>query len=265
MVSIVKAQFLVVLGEQSYPVVVRYEPGDFIVEIKKLIIVELKSTRPNAFGRMDIDVDWLTLKTWNGDVILTDEIPEGNKFLAELALDQAIGGKAFLTLTDDKLKSWGLSALGKREELLALSGAENKLGIVVDVFPRGPELDCSSSDVILQFLESEMLDPSKTNSRPHILLDQSLDFTMVGREDAIRVAQDCFKSIIDAWWQRRTDIVFQFAQVFLDQGKLVCWRKAAFFFKKWSWITFSSVIVPYFNGFSPQAVEACMSIQESFS
>eukprot|EP00475_Leptophrys_vorax_P020122 TRINITY_DN27545_c0_g1_i9.p1 TRINITY_DN27545_c0_g1~~TRINITY_DN27545_c0_g1_i9.p1 ORF type:complete len:126 (-),score=27.31 TRINITY_DN27545_c0_g1_i9:1694-2071(-) len=35
-------------------------------------------------------------------------------------VDQSIDGETFLNLTDDKLKSWGLSALGKREELLAL-------------------------------------------------------------------------------------------------------------------------------------------------
>ena len=139
--------------------------------------------------------------------------------------------------------------------------------IVVDVFPRGPKLDCSSSDAILRFLESEMLNTSKTNCRPHILVDQSLDFRMVGREDAIRVAQDCFKSIIDAWLQKRTDRTkypIPVCSGISGLGKTRMLEEGSSLLRNMGLDNIFSVIVPYFNGFGPQAVETCMSIQASF-
>ena len=33
-----KAHFVVVVGEQSYPVVVRYEPNEFVAQVKELIV-----------------------------------------------------------------------------------------------------------------------------------------------------------------------------------------------------------------------------------
>jgi hypothetical protein len=40
--------------------------------------------------------------------------------LQQFVHEQAINGRAFLCLTDDKLRQAGMNALGKREELLAL-------------------------------------------------------------------------------------------------------------------------------------------------
>jgi hypothetical protein len=80
----VKAQFKVVVDEKSYPVVVRYEPHEFVIEIKKLIVAELKS----GYDGFDSAAwGYLTLKTLDGDVIIGDELPTGNnKFLAELSI-----------------------------------------------------------------------------------------------------------------------------------------------------------------------------------
>ncbi len=69
--------------------------------------------------------------------------------LKQFISDQAINGRAFVSLTDEKLKDWGLSAAGKRGELLALvnkykSPEEEKLDpltsrIVADIYSPEPE------------------------------------------------------------------------------------------------------------------------------
>ena len=81
---------MVVVGGQSHPVVVRYEPNEFVAEVKKLIVAKLK----NAFDEFDsVKAGYLTLRTLDGSLIVEDEMPNGKKFLAELVIPQC---KSFL-------------------------------------------------------------------------------------------------------------------------------------------------------------------------
>jgi hypothetical protein len=77
----VKAQFVVVVGTQPYPVVVRYEPNEFVAEVKELIVAELKTTYD---GFESVKDGYLTLKTLDGSLIAGTRIPEGQKFFADL-------------------------------------------------------------------------------------------------------------------------------------------------------------------------------------
>jgi hypothetical protein len=97
----VKALFLVIVRGESYPVVVRYEPHDFVAEIKMLVIAELKS---NYDGFESMKAGYLTLKTLEGDVILEDEMPKGKKFLAELTVPKSETESKFLDKNGENIK-----------------------------------------------------------------------------------------------------------------------------------------------------------------
>ena len=88
----VKAQFVVVVGGQSYPVVVRYEPNEFVAQVKEFIVAKLKNTI-SVFKNIDLCTDRLTLKTLDGSLIVGNRIPEGHEFLAEIEIPQR---KSFL-------------------------------------------------------------------------------------------------------------------------------------------------------------------------
>ena len=78
---------MVVVGGQSYPVVVRYEPNEFVAQVKEFIVAKLKNTI-SVFKNIDLYTDWLTLKTLDGSLIAGTRIPEGDEFLAELVIPQ---------------------------------------------------------------------------------------------------------------------------------------------------------------------------------
>ena len=71
---------------KQYQVEVCYNPGEFVIGVKELIVAKLKDTRsgPRVLSQVDVRVEDLILKTGVGDLIEGDEMPEGKKFSADL-------------------------------------------------------------------------------------------------------------------------------------------------------------------------------------
>lgn len=79
------ALFTVVYGGNQYYIMVSYEPRTWVISVQELVLAELKAN-VSALRTMDINIDWLTLKTLDGDVINADTMPEGDEFLADLSI-----------------------------------------------------------------------------------------------------------------------------------------------------------------------------------
>ncbi|KAF4032786.1 hypothetical protein GN244_ATG15296 [Phytophthora infestans] len=62
--------------------------------------------------------------------------------------------------------------------------------------PMGPNVNLSSCEDLLAFLENDMINKEAVVSRPHILESDSLQFQLVGREEALTTAAECFSNII---------------------------------------------------------------------
>ena len=77
----VEALFTVRYEGRSYQVEVSYNPGKSVTGVKKLIVAKLRS---NFDGFEHVKAGYLTLKTLDGDVIASDEMPLGKNFLADL-------------------------------------------------------------------------------------------------------------------------------------------------------------------------------------
>ncbi|KAG2962182.1 hypothetical protein PC118_g21573 [Phytophthora cactorum] len=136
--------------------------------------------------------------------------------------------------------------------------------------PMGPDVDSSSCDDLLAFLESEMTNKEATVSRPHILEAVSLQFRLVGREEAITTAAKCFCDIIALSGTAATDRTKQAMPVcsgISGLGKTRMLEEGGTILQKMKLDPkhVVRVIVPYFNGFSSQPVEQSMPIEASFS
>ncbi|GMF48046.1 unnamed protein product [Phytophthora fragariaefolia] len=66
----------------------------------------------------------------------------------------------------------------------------------VPVVPIGPKVELHSCDHLLAFLENDMTDKKAIVLKPHILVQETLEFRLVGREQAIDTASKCFSSIV---------------------------------------------------------------------
>ncbi|KAG3124954.1 hypothetical protein PI126_g22997, partial [Phytophthora idaei] len=136
--------------------------------------------------------------------------------------------------------------------------------------PMGPDVDPSSCDDLLAFLESEMTNEEATVSSPHILEAESLQFRLVGREKAIATAAKCFSNIIAVSGTTASDRTKQAMPVcsgISGLGKTRMLEEGGTILQKMKLDPkhVVRVIVPYFNGFSPQPVERSMPIEASFS
>jgi hypothetical protein len=76
-----KSRIVVEFEGNEYGVVLPIE-GLFVDKVKKIIVEELKSTRPNIFGPLSIDIDYLTLYSDEGKTVQnTDKKkPVGEEF-----------------------------------------------------------------------------------------------------------------------------------------------------------------------------------------
>jgi hypothetical protein len=91
----VKAHFEVQVGKRTFPLVILYEREEFVAIVKKLLVAELKSTEPATFGKMEINVSWMTLYEKEDDFksdkpkpISSVKIPNQKLFWAELTLPE---------------------------------------------------------------------------------------------------------------------------------------------------------------------------------
>ncbi|KAG2758854.1 hypothetical protein Pcac1_g29047 [Phytophthora cactorum] len=129
----------------------------------------------------------------------------------------------------------------------------------------GPDVDSSSCDDLLAFLESEMTNKEATVSRLHILEAVSLQFRLVGREEAITTAAKCFCDIIALSGTAATDRTKQAMPVcsgISGLGKTRMLEEGGTILQKMKLDPkhVVRVIVPYFNGFSSsQSSNRCQS------
>ncbi|TMW58955.1 hypothetical protein Poli38472_007100 [Pythium oligandrum] len=136
--------------------------------------------------------------------------------------------------------------------------------------PIGPEVDLRSCERLLAFLEGDMTDKEAIVSRPHVLAQESLEFRLVGRKEAIDTASECFKNIIAHANSTATDrvkVAIPVCSGISGLGKTRMLEESGTILEQMKLDPkhVVRVIVPYFNGFSPQPVERSMPIEASFS
>ncbi|KAH9098871.1 hypothetical protein LEN26_016554, partial [Aphanomyces euteiches] len=129
---------------------------------------------------------------------------------------------------------------------------------------------------LVSFLESEMIQNDAILSSPHVLPQESLQFRLTGREEAIQSATKCYMTIIEASTTTAIDRTKRTIPVcsgmsglgktrMLEEGILILrnvWKETGL---EDDFNCIACVIVPYSNGFTPRPVERTMSIEASFS
>ncbi|KAF4032782.1 hypothetical protein GN244_ATG15289 [Phytophthora infestans] len=134
----------------------------------------------------------------------------------------------------------------------------------------GPNVNLSSCEDLLAFLENDMINKEAIVSRPHILESDSLQFQLVGKEEALSTAAKCFSNIIARSGTAGTDHTKQVVPVcsgISGLGKTRMLEEGGTILQEMGLDPdyVERVIVPYCNGFSPQPVEKTMPIAASFS
>ncbi|KAF4146211.1 hypothetical protein GN958_ATG04686 [Phytophthora infestans] len=134
----------------------------------------------------------------------------------------------------------------------------------------GPNVNLSSCEDLLAFLENDMINKEAIVSRPHILGADSLQFRLVGREKALMKTAKCFLNIIARSGTASTDRTEQVVPVcsgISGLGKTRMLEEGGTILQEMGLDPdhVVRVIVPYYNGFSPQPVEETMPIAASFS
>ncbi|KAL3659396.1 hypothetical protein V7S43_015667 [Phytophthora oleae] len=246
----------------------------------------------------------IVIDKWKTVALLKDAIQEKKKYqfpADDLKLFLAKNGNVWLSSsTEDvkKLKKGEIITLieeltKEEQELQAESGLQNVLTgmeppttdqihvLVVCpkerdtvsipvVLSKGPYVDTTSCDDLLAFLEKDMVNKEKIVSRPHILYESRLQFRLVGREDAIKTAANCFSNIIEASGKPESDRTMQTIPVcsgISGLGKTRMLEEGGRILKEMRLDPkhIASVIVPYFNGFNAAPVERSMPTEASFS
>ncbi|EGZ04335.1 hypothetical protein PHYSODRAFT_536652, partial [Phytophthora sojae] len=139
----------------------------------------------------------------------------------------------------------------------------------VDV-PKGRAVDTTSCDDLLAFLESEMANKQEIVVNRNILGAESLQFRLVGREEAIKTAADCFNRIIEAnrgTGSDRTHRPIPVCSGISGLGKTRMLEESGTILEEMKLDPKYVVrlIVPYYNGYKPIPVERSMPIEASFS
>ncbi|KAE9347406.1 hypothetical protein PR003_g6953 [Phytophthora rubi] len=236
-------------------------------EMKKVDTVKdaIKKKKPNR-----IKVPWQRLQLFLAKTSDGAWLPDDD------ALNAMQQSGADTSLFKKMIGSWRLNT----EELFGpgISLGENVVHVLVVVptsvsvdEPLGSEVDLDSCDDLLAFLESDMADKEAIISRPHILTDESLDFRLVGREQAIDTASECFNNIIKNAKNAaldRTQVAMPVCSGISGLGKTRMLEEGGKILQQVTKLDpkhVVSVIVPYCDGFNPEPVEQSMSIQASFS
>ena len=132
--------------------------------------------------------------------------------------------------------------------------------------PKGSRVEMNE-DALLEFLEEEMAVKAYFNASPHIIRKEGREFKLSGRDAAIEQAAECMEIIsrpadkADKEVRKipvcsglsglgKTRMLEEWEQIF-DKAEIGSHRLG--------------VLVPYYNGFLPQPVEKCMTIEASFS
>ncbi|KAF4032779.1 hypothetical protein GN244_ATG15286 [Phytophthora infestans] len=134
----------------------------------------------------------------------------------------------------------------------------------------GPNVNLSSCEDLLAFLENDMINKEAIVSRPHILGADKLQFRLVGREETLTTAAECFSNIIARSGTAGTDRTKQVVSVcsgISGLGKTRMLEEGGTILQEMGLDPdhVVRVIVPYYNGFSPQPVEETMPIEAPFS
>ncbi|KAF0717355.1 Aste57867_2340 [Aphanomyces stellatus] len=125
-------------------------------------------------------------------------------------------------------------------------------------------------------MESEMIQKDAIISSPHVLQQESLQFRLTGREEAIQSATKCYMTIIEGSTTTAIDRTKRTIPVcsgisglgktrMLEEGILILRDVLKEKGLEDEFNCIACVIVPYSNGYSPRPVERTMSIEASFS
>jgi hypothetical protein len=124
----------------------------------------------------------------------------------------------------------------------------------------------NSVDEVLKFIEEEMVDKMLLNSRARVLENESMQLELVGREETIQSAIECFHFIMQGSASDRTRRPIPVCSGLSGLGKTRMLEEGDHILTRCG-ITEKKlcVIVPYYNGHEPQPVEQNMHIEASFS
>ncbi|KAI9985264.1 hypothetical protein PInf_004590 [Phytophthora infestans] len=260
--------FCAVVGEQGSAFSVKIDASESVDDLRNMIRDHPQFGHPNS--KMEL---FLAKK---GGAWLTENEVKGVSDTSGLKhLDAARAKLRRVGLSEEKMvevdEDDEAAGNGLVNVLVVVPSDDVVVPVSVPVaVPTGPEVDLRSCDHLLAFLESEMKNKAAIVSRPHILAQESLEFRLVGREQAIETASKCFKNIITHASRTASDRIKVAMPVcsgisglgktrMLEEGGTILERM------KLNPNHVARVIVPYFNGFSPQSVERSMPIEASFS
>ncbi|GMF28857.1 unnamed protein product [Phytophthora lilii] len=186
--------FCAIPGTRGSAFSVEVDEDETVDDLKKVIKKENPSTITcdtkdlQLFLTKTGERSWLSSKDPDVISMRSGSIPERVKALLNVEMDPAdeIGD-----LFDDVPK--------KTVHVLVVVPQDERSGTGVPAaLPEGPVVNLSACEGLLAFLEGEMTNKHAIISRPHILDDDSLEFQLVGREEAIKTAAGCFSNIIIA-------------------------------------------------------------------
>ncbi|KAG3121971.1 hypothetical protein PI126_g24341, partial [Phytophthora idaei] len=264
--------FCAIVGEAGSAFEVKIDDAESVSALKEAIAGKLKYT-----GRADKLQLFLAKK---GDAWLRDDDSLDAMLRSGTVDTSCMKMRASWKLNKPSLFGPGVSLGEDVVHVLVVVPKDAGVGVGQDVerdsmsvpaaVPMGPDVDPSSCDDLLAFLESEMTNEEATVSSPHILEAESLQFRLVGREEAIATAAKCFCDIIALSGTAATDRTKQAMPVcsgISGLGKTRMLEEGGTILQKMKLDPkhVVRVIVPYFNGFSPQPVEQSMPIEASFS
>ncbi|KAL3659038.1 hypothetical protein V7S43_015922 [Phytophthora oleae] len=142
-----------------------------------------KKTEKSDTIKCEEDLLRLFLAKNNGTWLTEAAVKEGVSDVIDLKPLEAVRAKLRLVGLLEKDVSQG----DEKDEAEG-KGPVNVVVVIPTAEPIGPCLDYFSSGHLFAFLESEMTDKEKIVSSPHILAPASLQFPLVGREQAITTA-----------------------------------------------------------------------------
>ncbi|KAF4028105.1 hypothetical protein GN244_ATG20237 [Phytophthora infestans] len=264
--------FCCIVGVAGSAFSVEVNEGKTVDDLKEAI----KAKKTNDFKEVDADKLQLFLAK-KGDAWLRDNEDLDTLLQSEIAFSSYLHMRASWKLSKPTLFGPDVSLGEDVVHVLVVVPVGAGVGVGQDVsmdvpaaVPMGPNVNLSSCEDLLAFLENDMINKEAIVSRPHILGADKLQFRLVGREKALMKAAKCFRNIIARSGTAGTDRTKQVVPVcsgISGLGKTRMLEEGGTILQEMGLDPdhVVRVIVPYYNGFSPQPVEETMPIAASFS
>ncbi|KAF0684711.1 Aste57867_23327 [Aphanomyces stellatus] len=233
-------------------------PSSYVIDQFKDAVHSKNPRKLSSFDSSDLQV-YANKATFNAKTILKSSAP-----LANLGLNEE---DSLLVVVPEQITSTSTPFYA--------SQAPTTYGIDPRDGDSRPRVS-NNCKALLSFMESEMIQKDAIISSPHILHEESLQFRLTGREEAIQSATICYTMIIEASMTTAIDRTKRTIPVcsgisglgktrMLEEGKLILRKVLKEKGLEDEFNCIACVIVPYYNGYSPKPVEQTMSIEASFS